>query len=278
MKLLRNSYGKARVRVLKVIRRGRRHSVKELEISVMLQGRFAASYAGGDNRLVVATDTMKNTVNLLARRCLGAETEAFGLALSGHFLETYRQVEQIAVRLSERCWERIAAGRRPHPHSFVEQGAVRPFAEVTATRKSTVVQSGIEDLLVLKTAGSGFEGFVKNPFTTLRDTGDRLLRTRVNARWTHATRPASYSRVNRRIVDSLLQAFASAHSPSVQSTLFHMGEAALKAAPGISKISLALPNQHCLLIDLSPFDVANRNELFVPTEEPHGQIEGTVAR
>ncbi len=76
----------------------------------------------------------------------------------------------------------------------------------------------------------------------------------------------------------MLKVFANNYSPSVQVTLFQMGEAALQAVPEISQISLALPNQHCLQIDLSRFGVANPNELFVPTDEPHGQIEGTITR
>jgi urate oxidase len=278
MELLRNSLGKARVRVMKVTRRGRRHSVKELAVSVMLQGRFAASYTRGDNRLVVPTDTMKNTVHVLAQRFLGGETGEFGVQLSDHFLKTYRQVEQVAIRLEERRWQRIGLRGRPHPHAFIAQGAARPFVAVTATRRATVVESGIEDLLVLKTTESGFEGFVKDKFTTLCETRDRLFCTQVNAVWTYAARPAAYSRVNKHIIDALLEEFASAYSPSVQATLFQMGKAALKAAPEISKISLALPNKHCLPIDLSPFGAANRNELFVPTDEPHGQIEATVMR
>src|SRR5271167_2628823 len=158
MKLLGNSYGKARVRVMKVTRRGRRHSVKELTVSVTLHGRFAASYTHDDNRLVVATDTMKNTVNILAQRFLGGESEPFGLKLGEHFLKTYRQVEQVVIRLDERRWERIHRRGRPHPHAFYEQDAARLFAEVTATRKAAIVQAGIEGLLVLKTTESGFEG------------------------------------------------------------------------------------------------------------------------
>jgi urate oxidase len=278
MKLLRNSYGKARVRVMKVLRRGRRHSVKELAVAVTLQGRFAASYTRADNRLVVATDTMKNTINLLAQRVLGGETEAFGVALGDHFLKTYRQVERVALRLEERLWDRMDLRGRPHPHAFLAQNAARPFVEVTATRKATVVRSGIEGLIVLKTTESGFEGYVKDKFTTLRETRDRLLCTQVNAVWTFAARPAAYARVNKHIVAALLKEFASTYSPSVQATLFLMGKAALKAAPEISQISLALPNKHCLPIDLSPLGAVNRNDLFVPTDEPYGQIEGTVAR
>jgi len=72
--------------------------------------------------------------------------------------------------------------------------------------------------------------------------------------------------------------FAKNFSPSVQVTLFQMGERALKVAPEISQVHIAMPNKHCLLINLKPFGLENKNELFVPTDEPHGQIEGTVAR
>ena len=88
----------------------------------------------------------------------------------------------------------------------------------------------------------------------------------------------SYSETNGKILAALLRPFAENYSPSVQTTLFQMGEAALQAAPEISKVHLVMPNQHCLLINLSPFGLENQNELFVPTSEPHGQIEGTVER
>jgi len=87
MKLLRQQYGKARVRVMKVTRHGEQHALKELEISVLLQGDFESSYTEADNKLVVPTDTMKNTVNILAKEHLGGETEAFGLVVGRHFLK-----------------------------------------------------------------------------------------------------------------------------------------------------------------------------------------------
>jgi urate oxidase len=278
MKLLNHSYGKAQVRVLKVLRRGRRDWVKDLEVAVMLRGIFADSYTKGDNHLVVATDTIKNVVNLLAHRSLGQESEAFGLVLGRHFLSTYRQVSQAEVRLTEHRWERLAARGRAQDHAFVGQGGGTAVAEITVSRKESVVRSGIRDLLVLKTSGSGFEGFLKDEHTTLSETKDRLLCTKINALWTYTREPDAYSRTNRRIIDALLSAFPRNYSPSVQKTLFEMGEAALKAAREISTISLALPNVHHLLVNLSPFGVSNRNELFVPTEEPYGVIEGTVAR
>ena len=62
-----HSYGKSRVRLTKVSRRPDRHELQEWIVDVRLGGDFAATYAAGDNRQVVATDTMKNRVYVLAR-------------------------------------------------------------------------------------------------------------------------------------------------------------------------------------------------------------------
>jgi urate oxidase len=278
MKLIHHHYGKAKVRVMKVTRTGEQHSLKELELSVMLRGDFDASYTRADNRLVVPTDTMKNTVYALAREKLGAETEEFGLALGEHFLKTYPQVEQADIGLSERGWERMSVGGEPHPHAFVQKNTARTFAQVACARSESNVESGIEDLLILKTAGSGFEGYAQDKFTTLTPTKDRIMATKLRATWAYAKRPAKYSAANDNILEAMLAVFAVNYSPSVQTTLFQMGEAALAAALEISKVTLVMPNKHCLLVNLAPFGLDNPNEIFVPTDEPHGQIEGTVTR
>ena len=278
MKLIQHRYGKARVRLLKVLRAGARHTVKELDVQVMLQGDFDASFTRADNRLVVATDSVKNTVNVLARKHLGAETEPFGLLLAEHFLRTYPQLNRVEVDLAEHCWDRITVGGAPHPHAFAESGSVRPLARIVATRELTEVESGVEDLFILKTTGSAFKDFWRDGFTTLPETDDRLLATKLKATWTYQSKPRRYSAANGKILKAMLRVFARNFSPSVQVTLYEMGAAALAAVPEISRIHIALPNKHCLLLNLAPFGIENRNELFVPTDEPHGQIEGTVAR
>jgi urate oxidase len=278
VKLISHNYGKAKVRVLKVFRAGAIHSVKELDVQVMLQGDFDASYTKADNSLVVATDSIKNTVNVFAKQKLGDETELFGIALGEHFLKTYQHVSRVEINLTEHCWGRINVNGKPHAHSFLEKSAAKPFAKIVATRKETTVESGIEELFILKSTASGFENFLRDEFTTLPETNDRICATKLKATWTFAKKPKSYSATNGKILDAMLATFAKNFSPSVQTTLFQMGEAALKAAKEISKISIAMPNKHCLLINLKPFGLENKNELFVPTDEPHGQIEGIVAR
>jgi urate oxidase len=278
MKLIHHNYGKAKVRVLKVLRAGKQHAIKELEVQVMLQGDFDASFTKADNSLVVATDSVKNTINILAKQKLGAETEPFGVLLAEHFLGKYKHLSRVEVSLTEHCWSRIAVGGKPHAHSFLEKSAAKPFAKIIATRKKTEIAAGIEELFILKSTASGFENFLRDEFTTLPETDDRICATKLKATWTFAKAPKSFAVTNEKILAALLAVFAKNYSPSVQVTLFEMGEAALTVAKEVSQIHLAMPNKHCLLINLKPFGLENKNELFVPTDEPHGQIEGTVAR
>jgi urate oxidase len=278
MKLSVHQYGKGRVRVARVRREGARHTVHEVEVQVMLRGDFASSYTDGDNSLVVPTDTMKNTVNVLAQTELGDEIERFGLALGRHFLSRYSQVAECAVTLSEKVWARLEFDGAPHPHTFTGNNASHPWACVTTTRSNVSVSSGIRDLLILKSTGSGFAGYPKCDLTTLSETTDRIFSTMVAATWDFAQEPVSYTAAREKALDAMLSVFANNYSPSVQTTLREMAEAALAAVPEISRIRLELPNKHYLPVNFAPFNRQNQNEIFTPTDEPHGQIEAIVER
>ena len=278
VKLSHHLYGKARIRLLKVIRAGAQHSLKELEVQVMLHGEFESSYTAGDNRQVVATDTMKNTVHVLAQQKLGMENEDFAAVLAAYFLSSYAQVQRAEIHLSEHRWDRITAAGRAHEHSFQDGGSARPTVEVLATREKTVIKSGIDKLLILKSTGSGFEKFHRDAFTTLPETQDRIFATQLTAVWEYARAPRNYTEANRVALEAMLRVFAENYSHSVQTTLFEMGEAALQAVPEVTRVHLSMPNKHCLSINLAPFGLENKNELFLPTDEPHGLIEGTVER
>jgi len=276
--LVHQQYGKEHVRVLKVTRRGARHDIKEVCAQVVLEGNFGDAYTSGENSKVVPTDTMKNTVNALAKNHLGSDIEEFGVTLGRHFLKRYLQVRQATIHLVERPWQRLSVDGKGHPHTFVGTTQERPFARVICSRQKILVESGFEELLILKSTGSGFENFPRCEYTTLPETKDRIMATSVTATWRYESAPKNYGVANRKIRAAMLKEFAVNYSPSVQTTLYQMAEAALKAVPQISEITLKLPNKHCLLINLKPFGLENDNEIFVPTDEPHGQIEATVAR
>lgn len=278
MKLHSHRYGKAKVRVLKVFRSDSTCSLKELEVFILLEGAFEGSYTKGDNSAIVATDTMKNTINVLAHQQLGQSIEPFAISIAEHFLNKYSQVNSVTVEVAERVWQRMDLGGQPAPSSFTSGGKATPFTSVVGTANGMEVTSGIRDLIILKTSGSAFEGYLKDEFTTLPETNDRLLATSMIGSWVYRFAPPDYNVVNSQIIKKMLEVFATHFSPSVQATLYEMAAEALASCPEINRVSLTMPNLHCLPIDLKPFGLENKNEIFVPTDAPQGWIEATIVR
>ena len=223
-KLTAHRYGKARVRVLKILRIGDVHTIKEIDVMAMLHGDFDSSYIarGGDNTKVVPTDTIKNTINVLAKEHLGEEIERFALALSEHFLKRYAQVRGTEIEISERGWNRMEINGCSYPHTFRASDEARKFARIVGTKDAQTVQSGIRNLVILKSTASGFENYPKDEFTTLPETADRILATSFSATWTYAKAPANYDTAHAAILESMLKVFAETYSPSAQTTLFQM--------------------------------------------------------
>lgn len=277
--LIGNAYGKTGIRLLRLLR-GARHEVLETTLEVRLEGDFAEAYEG-DNTRVLPTDTMKNTVYAVARELPFGSSEELCRLLGRHFLATQPQVSKATVSAVERPWQRYAGEKA----TFVGGGEERATVSYTIERRggdfSEKISSGIANLLILKTAKSGFENFPRDRYTTLKETGDRLLATRLEATWTyHRSSPedVDFVAARVRIFEALMQSFADHESRSVQETLKAMGEGALAAAPEIDEIHLVMPNKHYLLVNLEPFGLDNPNQVFLPTDDPAGRIEGTLRR
>jgi urate oxidase len=273
-----NSYGKSGIRLVKLLRRGDLHEIVDLTVAVRFEGDFAAAHVQGDNANVLPTDTMKNTVYALAKNHPIGSPEAFGLDVSAHFLGASPQVSRVSVTLAEHPWERLAVRERPHPHAFRRAGSETRTALVSRTREAAAVEAGLEDLIVLKSGRSAFSGFCRDPYTTLRETRDRIFATSIAACWRYASVEADFRLLHRGVRQALLETFAEHSSESVQHTLSAMGEAVLERHPEVLEIRLSLPNKHHLPVDLSPFGLANANDVFVATEEPYGLIEATLKR
>lgn len=271
-RLVKDAYGKAAIRLVKVVRKGAEHRIFDCTVEVRLEGRFESAHTEGINTDVLPTDTMKNTVFALAKDSVLDEPERFALVLGRHFLETSASADQVTIELLLHRWDRIG------PHAFTRGSSERRVAMVAATRDGMTIEAGIEGLGLLKTAGSAFEGFPRDRYTTLRETDDRIFATDVSARWRYTGFPSSCDTAFDRVRGALVDAFALHQSKSVQHTLYAMGEAALAACPEVTEIDLTMPNRHHLLVDLAPFGLENPNEIFVATTEPHGLIRGTIAR
>lgn len=269
--LAADTYGKSRVRLMKLARRDGRHNLKEITLQILFRGDFASCYEAGDNSKVLPTDTIKNTVYVLARKNEIVAIEEFAQRLIEHFLKNNSQVSEVRVEITEHLWSRIAST------AFTRESGKR-MAIVTGTRDAVTIEAGIDDLLILRSAGSGFEGYIKDPYTTLKETADRIFETALLATWRYKSRALDFNAQWEGIRATILETFATHDSRSVQHTLHAIGQQVLTMFQEVTEIQLKMPNKHALLVDLSPFGLDNPNEIFLPTDEPSGYIEGKLVR
>src|SRR5258707_636496 len=183
IRLGENNYGKKRIRILQVSRQADRHDIKELTFGIRLEGDFESAHTKGDNRKVLPTDTMKNTVYALAKQNAIESLEDFCLRLANHFLSRNSQVSRVGIEASQTLWSRLTIGGKPHPHTFTGSGNEKRTAHVTSTRTEESLQAGVAGLVVLKTTDSAFENYLKDEYTTLKEDRNRILATVVRAAW-----------------------------------------------------------------------------------------------
>ena len=269
--LASNTYGKSRVRLMKLARRPDRHDLKEITFQILFRGDFTSCYEAGDNSKILPTDTIKNTVYALARKHDIAAIEDFAQRLIEHFLTNNAQVSEVRVEMTEHLWNRVEDA------AFTRQAENRT-ALVTGTRGATSVEAGLQDLVILKSSDSAFEGYIKDPYTTLKETKDRIFATAVRTAWLYAPRPLDYNALWDAIRGTIISTFALHRSLSVQHTLHAIGQEVLNRFADVREIRLTMPNQHALLANLEPFGLDNPNEVFIPSDEPSGYIEGTLVR
>ena len=278
IKLGANNYGKSGVRLLRVVRQQGRHDIKELSIRIRFEGDFEAAHTQGDNQKILPTDTMKNTVYVLARQYPVEAVEEFALHLIEHFLTYNPQLARVRIEASENLWERIPLGGKPHASAFTRAGDEKRTAGLIGSREGTTIRAGIDDLIVLKTTKSAFEGFLRDPYTTLQEDRDRILSTVIHTDWLYEGSEVEFSPIWHGVRQTVLETFAEHDSQSLQHTLYAMGEAVLNNFDRIREIYLSLPNKHFTPVNLAPFGMDNPGEVFLPTDEPHGLIEATLRR
>lgn len=290
-----NQYGKAENRVVRIYRDTPRHEIVDLNVSTWLRGDFSAAHVSGDQRDVLPTDSQKNTAFAYAKSVGISSPEDYATALARHFVDTVPSVHSARVQVEQYAWDRIPAGEAGHDHAFVRRGgAVRTTAVTVSGRapggspgssaaQRVWVVSGLRDLVVLKSTGSEFRGYLKDRYTTLPETGDRILATSLVARWRYddaaAERSAGdWNKAHAGIQATLLDAFATTYSRALQETLYQMGRRVLEAYPGVAEIRFSAPNKHHFLVDLAPFGLENNGEVFIAADRPYGLIEATVTR
>jgi urate oxidase len=278
-----DQYGKAETRLVRIYRDDARHQIRDLNVSTSLRGDFAAAYLDGDQANVLPTDSQKNTAYAFALDQGVTDIETYALTLARHFADDIEPVQAARVEVDEYEWERVKVGSGEHPHAFVRAGQEVRTTTATVERQGNEqrawVLSGLRDLVLLKSTGSQFTGFLHDRYTTLAETDDRVLATSLTARWRHTrSERDDWTAVNASIRQVLIETFATVHSRALQQSLFQMGKAALAAHEDIAEIRLSAPNKHHFLVDLSPFGLDNRGEVFHADDRPYGLIQCAVQR
>ena len=273
-----NQYGKAENRVVRIYRDTPRHEIRDVNVSTSLRGDFSVAHLTGDQARVLPTDTQKNTCYAYAKeKGLGA-IEDYALTLARHFVEDVAPVEGARIEVDEYFWDRIEIDGRPHEHSFVRRGQEIRTTVVTVDNDREWVVSGLKDLVILKSTGSEFRGFLTDRYTTLQETTDRIMATSLVARWRYRGTDVDWDATYAGIRAILLARFAEVHSLALQQTLWEMGKAVLERFDAVAEIKFSAPNKHHFLVDLSPFKVDNPGEVFHADDRPYGLIQVTVVR
>jgi len=295
VKLGLNRYGKENVRILRVIRDSPRHEIHELKVQILLEGDFDESFITGSNRQIVATETQKNTLYFLAKKYPLDSIEEWAVLVSRDFMKRFGHISAINLDIDEFEWERIKVKGQEHSHGFQKSLSGTRFTSVRVPRKGSItITSGFKDLQVMKTTQSGFEGFIRDQFTTLPETKDRVLCTKILCNWTFNNveenwnslkGPKGFTHIYREVKKAALEVFAGdpqsgTYSSSVQQTMFQIGQVVIEKFSDIQRISFVLPNIHYYFVDFNQFkvDIPNNGEVFHTFDGAAGHIEATVER
>ncbi len=271
-------YGKTRVVFFRLAKRSAPPFAASVTIDVFGE-RFAAAYTEGDNRDVVATDTMKNFVYATAADFDGRSLESYVLYLGRRLLETYPQMERIRVTAHEVPLDpahgdsdvvfRLTRSDVATSHADFE----RSTGDVTVTH----LRSGLEGLRLLKTTGSSFAEFARDRYTSLPELTDRPLTIRMDVHWRYgdvrdATEGEGHVPADQ-IRRAIERTFHDFNSRSIQHLVHVMGTSLLKDFPSLSEIEFATENHTPDAVSEGKGDV----KVFAEPRQTFGKI-GLVVR
>lgn len=301
-------YGKAdvstyrtRARPLEGLRRipessftGRSNILLAATIEVQVMGTaFMAAYTEGDNRLVVATDTMKNFIHRESLAFDGATLEEWLLFIGRRFLETYPHMERLRVSGSEIPFEPALVlsadsdGFVASETLFARQHGDRSTAslELERTPDSGVrvadLSAGRRGLQLMKVTGSSFADFARDEYTTLPERVDRPLYIHLDVGWRYGSSDSALAHgheayvAGEQVADLVGAVFHRFVSLSIQHLVNEIGGVMLERWPQLSEISFESQNRLWDLAETSDED--DRVKVYTDPRPPYGKI-GLILR
>jgi len=273
-----HQYGKAENRIVRIVRDSPRHEIRDLNVSTCLRGSFEEAYLTGNQGTVLPTDTQKQTAYAFAKTVGVASIEDYGMALANHFVDDVEPVTGARVEIEEYAWQRVIVDGAEHDHTWVRSGQETRIASVTVQDGGTWITGGFKDLVILKSTGSEFHGFLEDKFTVLEPTTERIMATALEAKWRFSGPVADWDATYSAIKVTMTGVFATLHSLALQQTLFEMGKAVLESVPEVCEVRMSAPNKHHFLYDLGRFGIENNNEVYHADDRPYGLIQAMVTR
>lgn len=277
-----HQYGKAENRMVRFYKDSPRHEIHDLNVSTALRGDFADAYLRGDQSKVLPTDTQKNTAFSYSKEKGIPSIEEYGLHLARHFVNDIAPVSGARVEIEEFLWERAVVDGAEHDFTWIRHGQEIRTSAVTVDASGEYIVSGFKDLVILKSTGSEFAGFLVDGYTTLRETHDRVMATALDVKWRYGdigdASGVDFSGIYTSAKAVMVKEFATLQSLALQQTLWHMGTAVMDAHPEIVEIKLKAPNKHHFDYDIARFGVEQSSEVYHADDRPYGLIEATIAR
>jgi urate oxidase / 2-oxo-4-hydroxy-4-carboxy-5-ureidoimidazoline decarboxylase len=271
---------------------GRSNTLLAANIEVQVLGEvFLAAYTEGDNRLVVATDTMKNFIHRESLAFGGATLEEWLYFIGRRFLETYPHMERLRVMGEEIPFEPAVVpgdegGFAASQVLFAPQHCDRSTAEVELDREGdeivlTDLAGGRVGMQLMKVTGSAFADFARDEYTTLPERRDRPLYIHLDVGWRYSEPSEAVASDHARYVsgeqvaDLVGAVFHRFVSLSIQHLVNEMGQAILARWPQLSEVSFEAQNRLWDTAVVSEED--ERVRVYCDPRPPYGRI-GLVLR
>lgn len=294
-------YGKADVRVYRTYAepltgttpipespfRGRDNTLAAAQIEVVVHGTdFLDAYTIGDNRRVVATDTMKNFIHASSLSARARALEEWLLEVGTAFLSTYPHMDRLTMlgrdlpfpsALVPDADGGFIASDRLFSRDRCDAGTARLELAREADGRVIITdhESGRRDLQLIKITGSAFADFARDEHTTLPERRDRPLYIWVNVGWVYADAshavladPARYV-ASEQVADLANAVFHEFVSLSIQHLVNEIGIRMLDRWPQLASVSFDAQNR---LWDLATEADDGRTKTYADPRPPFGHI------
>ena len=270
---------------------GRENTLVAAEIEVVVHGtEFLDAYTTGDNRKVVATDTMKNFIHAASLTARARTLEEWLLEVGTAFLDTYPHMESITVLGRDLPYPAaivpgeggFEASDRLFGRDRCDAGIARLelARDPTGTVTITDHESGRRDLQLIKITGSAFADFARDEHTTLPERRDRPLYIWLSIGWSYADAshavladPARYV-ASEQVADLAATVFHEFVSLSIQHLVNEIGARMLDRWPQLAWVSFDAQNR---LWDVGAEAADGRTKTYADPRPPFGHI-GLVLR